>query len=822
MPSTFQLTVLFLASRVLSSWISLYVCLMLILTGCEPAPEAELVDTLSSETRTEWAHTNALIDEQSPYLLQHAHNPVNWYPWGDAAFAKARAENKPIFLSVGYSTCYWCHVMEKESFEDEAVAAVLNEHFIAIKVDREERPDIDGQYMLATQLGTGQGGWPNSVWLTPDGKPWMAGTYFSKAKFINLLEQLALIWKTRQAEMEAEADRLSAAMVKAASSPSGVEGKINAGLIKAGLTSLLENFDAQLGGFGEAPKFPPHDTLALITQEYRENADPKLLVILQKTLDAMWLGGIHDHIGGGFHRYSTDAQWLLPHFEKMLYDNAQLMRAYTEGFLLTGEPRYREAVEEIYTWLVREMTAPGGAFYSAIDAGEVGAEGETQVWQRAAIDSVLGANAGAEFAKYYNIKPSGNFIEQRTQQRTGENIPHLRQPIETLALEDLIHPSELAQRLKTQREQLLVARLKRPQAHTDDKILTSWNGLMIGALAYAGKTFKDARYNEAAKRAANFILEEMTDEAGGLLRTYRNGTAKLPGYLDDYAYFTQGVLELYHSTQSPQWLEIANRLAQQLMSAFEDSAKGGFFYTSTTHEDLILRSKNIGGGGNLPDANGVTVLTLLDLAQLKQAPHFASAAEKALKSLSGLMQRSPAAAQQLLLATRQYLKAPELDLANAGMNDNNEKTGNGFLARATANALEIEASVAPLSLKAGSKAQITVTLTIQEGWYLYGQNPAVDFLIPTEILAKASTGLTVRAIKSPAPEEKMDPLLGQKLRTYAGKIVFSIPIEVAENCKPGYQTVELTIVSQACGNGTCLAPETTRLPLQLTIKPDTE
>jgi uncharacterized protein YyaL (SSP411 family) len=793
---------------------------LLILAGCGPAPKTEVVDTSAQESEKKWAHTNALINEQSPYLLQHAHNPVNWYPWGEAAFAKARAENKPIFLSVGYSTCYWCHVMEKESFEDEAVAAVLNEHFIAIKVDREERPDIDGQYMLATQLGTGQGGWPNSVWLTPEGKPWMAGTYFSKEKFINLLEQLALIWKTRQAEMEAEANRLSAAMVKAASSPSGVEGKLNAGLIQAGLASLLEDYDAQLGGFGGAPKFPPHDTLALLAQEYRETANPELLIILKKTLDAMWLGGIHDHIGGGFHRYSTDAQWLLPHFEKMLYDNAQLMRAYTEGFRLTGEPRYHEAVEEIYTWLVREMTAPGGAFYSAIDAGEVGAEGETQVWHRAAIDSVLGVTAGKEFAKYYNIKPSGNFIEQRTQQRTGENIPHLLQPIEALALEDLIDPSELAKRLKTQREQLLVARLKRPQAHTDDKILTSWNGLMIGALAHAGKTFDDARYTKAATRAANFILEKMTNEAGELLRTYRNGTAKLPGYLDDYAYFTQGVLELYHSTQSQQWLEKANRLAEQLISSFEDRSKGGFYYTSTTHEDLILRSKNIGGGGNLPDANGVTVLTLLDLAQLKQATHFAHAAERALQSLSGLMQRSPAAAQQLLLATRQYLNAPELDLT--GTTDSDMETGDGLVARATANALEIEASVSPLPLKAGSKAQITVTLTVQEDWYLYGKNPAVDFLIPTEVLAKASSGLIVRSVKSPPPEEKMDPLLGQKLRTYSGEIDFLVSIEVAENCKPGDQLIELIIVSQACGNGTCLAPQTTRLPIQLKIVPDAE
>jgi uncharacterized protein YyaL (SSP411 family) len=793
---------------------------LLILAGCGPAPKTEFTDATVQENEKIWAHTNALIHEQSPYLLQHAHNPVNWYPWGEAAFEKARVENKPIFLSVGYSTCYWCHVMEKESFEDETVAAVLNEHFIAIKVDREERPDIDGQYMLATQLGTGQGGWPNSVWLTPEGKPWMAGTYFSKAKFINLLEQLALIWKTRQAEMEAEADRLSAAMVKAASAPSGTEGKLNAGLIQAGLASLLEDYDAQLGGFGDAPKFPPHDTLALIAQEYREHKNPELLMILQKTLDAMWLGGIHDHIGGGFHRYSTDAKWLLPHFEKMLYDNAQLMRAYTEGFSLTGEPRYHEAVEEIYTWLVREMTAPGGAFYSAIDAGEVGAEGETQVWHRAAIDSALGATTGAEFAKYYNIKPNGNFIEQRTQQRTGENIPHLLQPIEALALEDLIDPIELAKRLKTQREKLLVARLKRPQAHTDDKILTSWNGLMIGALAHAGKTFNDARYTEAAARAANFILEKMTNETGGLLRTYRDGIAKLPGYLDDYAYFTQGVLELYHSTQSQQWLETANRLAEQIISSFEDSAKGGFYYTSTTHEDLILRSKNIGGGGNLPDANGVSVLTLLDLAQLKQAPHFARAAERALQSLSGLMQRSPAAAQQLLLATRQYLNAPQLVLDSANTDHNNAKIDDGHLARATANALKIEASVSPLPLKAGSKAQITVTLTVQEGWYLYGKNPAVDFLIPTEVIAKASSGLIVRSVESPTPEEKMDPLLGQKLRTYSGKIDFLVSIEVSENCNPGDQSIELIIVSQACGNGTCLAPQTTHLPIQLKIIAD--
>ncbi|KKK78929.1 hypothetical protein LCGC14_2838620, partial [marine sediment metagenome] len=329
-------------------------------------------------------HTNHLIHETSPYLLQHAHNPVNWYPWGPEALAKARKEDKPIFLSIGYSTCYWCHVMEKQSFETEEVAKILNEHFIAIKVDREERPDIDEQYMLATQLVTGRGGWPNSVWLTPDGRPWMAGTYFPKAQFMRILETLWGHWKNRRKEVEQQADQLAQAIRRVGEGrgifqPGSDAGPADQKMIDNAVAEYKRAFD-ESGGFSRAPKFPPHGVLRVLIHEYRRTSDEALLRMITRTLDAMWLGGMHDHVGGGFHRYSTDSAWLLPHFEKMLYDNAQLMRAYTDGYLLSGFPRYREAVEDIFHWVQSEMTSPEGGFYSAIDSGEVGKEGETYVW----------------------------------------------------------------------------------------------------------------------------------------------------------------------------------------------------------------------------------------------------------------------------------------------------------------------------------------------------------------------------------------------------------------------------------------------------------
>ncbi|MGD0094035.1 MAG: thioredoxin domain-containing protein, partial [Planctomycetota bacterium] len=416
----------------------------------------------------EHKHTNELIRETSPYLLQHAHNPVNWHAWNPETLAQAQKEDKPIFLSVGYSTCYWCHVMEKDSFEDEEVAKALNKDFIAIKVDREERPDIDEQYMLATQLVTGRGGWPNSLWLMPDGRPFMAGTYFPKAQFLQVLETIARVWKEKRREVEQQAGELARAIrqtegARGLLQPGPDAGPADQKLVDNAVAEYTNMFDAEHGGFGMAPKFPPHGVLSVLIHEYRRTEDKALLRMVTRTLDAIWLGGIHDHLGGGFHRYSTDSVWLLPHFEKMLYDNAQLMRAYTDGYALSGVPRYREAVEDIFRWVQNEMTAPQGGFYSALDSGEVGKEGEAYVWRYKEAVEALGTGDAALFAEVYNLKEKGNFSEEATGEQPGSNIIHLKRPLADIATARGESPELFQARMAALRAKLLARRQTRAQ-----------------------------------------------------------------------------------------------------------------------------------------------------------------------------------------------------------------------------------------------------------------------------------------------------------------------------------------------------------------------
>ncbi len=627
-------------------------------SGAPHSSLAQAQEAASKSSGESHPYTNFLIHESSPYLLQHAHNPVNWHPWGEEAFAKAKLENKPIFLSIGYSTCYWCHVMEVESFEDPEVAAVINEHFVAIKVDREERPDIDEQYMVATQLLTQHGGWPNSVWLTPEGKPWMAGTYFPKKQFISVLDQLNEIWNTRRADVDKQAESISEAtkQIGEPASTANTQPQLTPELIQRATQQLLARFDSERGGFHGAPKFPPHSALRLLIQQYRDTSDKALLEPIAKTLDAMWLGGIHDHIGGGFHRYSTDTQWLLPHFEKMLYDNAQLMEVYADGFEITGQPRYSDAVADIYAWVEREMTSPQGAFYSALDSGEVGKEGEAYVWTQQRLRETLNPGELKMFTEIYHIEPNGNFTEESTGEQTGANIPHRTESLEALAQQPEVTIETLKSKLAAIRAKLLSERLTWPQPHKDDKVLTSWNGLMIGSLAHAGQLLNEPRYVKSAERAAEFILNNMVRD-GKLLRTFRDGQAKLPGYLDDYAYFTQGLVELNKATGDARWLDQAKTFANDMIAGFEDQRHGGFFFTTEEHEELLVRSKHLGGGGNMPNPNGVAAQVLVELFQLTGDENYRDASRRTLESLASMMEGQPAASEDLLLATSRLLSS---------------------------------------------------------------------------------------------------------------------------------------------------------------------
>lgn len=601
-------------------------------------------------------HTNQLVHETSPYLLQHAHNPVNWHPWGDEAFEKARKEGKPIFLSVGYSTCYWCHVMERESFERDDVAAILNKHYIAIKVDREELPDVDEQYMLATQLVAGRGGWPNSVWLTPDGKPWMAGTYFPREQFKQILTRLANVWDTQREQVEQQADKLSQAIRKVSNANSGPRRqKVDQSLVDQSVATIRASFDRQHAGFGDAPKFPPHSALRLLFHECRRTNDPELLQIITDTLDAMARGGIRDHVGGGFHRYATDRKWFLPHFEKMLYDNAQLLRIYTDGYLLTGDERFRAVVEEIFRWTSREMTAPSGAFYSALDSESHGEEGRFYVWRYDEVLRVLGAEPGRLFADVYGFQAQGNWVEEATRQRPGTNIPYLPDSIADVAQERNLNLAELQSELEQARTQLLAIRNHRNKPHRDDKTLASWNGLMISSLAYAGRNLDEPRYVAAAAGAAQFVLGTMRDDDRRLLRTFRDGQAKQPGYLDDYAYFVDGLLELHASTGQEAYLQHAIELSNIMLRDFEDRRNHGFYFSSDQHDELLMRSKNLLGGGNLPSPNGTAAQVLLQLGQRTGDPRFTDAARRTLQSLGDLVRRSPRGNEILALAVAQLL-----------------------------------------------------------------------------------------------------------------------------------------------------------------------
>ncbi len=766
----------------------------------------------SSDERPSGEHpyTNLLIHETSPYLLQHAHNPVNWHPWGEEAFQKAKREGKPIFLSVGYSTCYWCHVMEVESFEDEEVAAILNRHFIAIKVDREELPDVDEQYMLATQLVTSRGGWPNSVWLTPDGKPWMAGTYFPKKQFIAVLRQLAGIWENRREEVNRQADALSRAISRIATGThTETLVELNETLVMQAVSVLKQNFDARQGGFGSAPKFPPHGTLRLLMRQYRDTGDQSLLEPITKTLDAMWLGGMHDHIGGGFHRYSTDARWLLPHFEKMLYDNAQLMRVYTDGYLITQEPRYRQAVEDIFRWVRREMTSPDGAFYSAIDSGEVGKEGDSYVWNVDEVRKVLGPGDAKLFLDAYNMTESGNFTEEASGKQLGTNIPHLVRPIEVIARQRSEDPAAFAERLAAMREKLLIRRQTWPQPHKDDKILTSWNGLMIASLAYAGRQLDEPRYTEAAARAATFILNTMFRD-GTLLRTYREGTAKQPGYLDDYAYFTEALIELHLATGEDRWLKRAQQLAATLLDEFQDKRGGGFFFTTDAHQDLLVRSKNLGGGGNMPDANGVAAQVLLRLTALTGEPRYAAAATRALESMAGIVKQNPHGNEHLLLAMADRLRNESGVPAAVTTADAHERV----------DPVTIQVYASHLHVRPGQRLEIAVAIDIDEGWHLYGENPNANFLIPSSISIKNASGLTAGEVTVPEPHQIVDPVLKQRLNTYTGRVWFRAGVTVAETAEPGPVPLELVVKTQACDESRCLPPQSTTLRLPLRIDPD--
>lgn len=556
---------------------------------------------MSLEIDHKW--TNKLINEKSPYLLQHAHNPVDWYPWGGEAFARAVAEDKPIFLSIGYSTCHWCHVMERESFEDEKVARILNKSFIAIKVDREERPDVDHIYMSVCQALTGHGGWPLTIIMTPERKPFYAGTYFPKNSrggypgIIEILDRIQRTWKSEKAVLLESSERIMEHMNKEFEDD-GL-GEVNKAAIEAAYAGFGRSFDKTYGGFGTAPKFPTPHNLMFLLRYYKQTGNENALQMVEKTLESMYRGGMYDHLGFGFARYSTDAKWLVPHFEKMLYDNALLAIVYLEAFQATRKQAYQQVAEQIFEYVLRDMTSPEGGFYSAEDADSEGVEGKFYVWTPTEVAEVLGEGSAKEFCRVYDIKEKGNF--------EGKNIPNV--------IENKMPFEMLTQANIEERRKLFQHREKRIHPYKDDKILTAWNGLMIAALAYGARVLNNDRYKAAAEAAVSFIQSKLIREDGRLMARYRDGETAHVGYLDDYAFFIWGLIELYQAGFDIKHLKLAVGLNEDMIKYFGDEGKGGYFIYGNDSEQLIARPKEVYDGA-MPSGNSVAALNLLRLGRL--------------------------------------------------------------------------------------------------------------------------------------------------------------------------------------------------------------
>lgn len=607
-------------------------------------------------------YANHLAGEKSPYLLQHASNPVNWYPWGEEAFQRARQEEKPIFLSIGYATCHWCHVMAHESFEDEDVAELLNRNFIAIKLDREERPDVDMVYMAVCQRLTGSGGWPLSIFMTNEGNPFFAGTYFSKHSrvgmpgFMDILNRIAATWKSDRELLIKESSKITYE-IQSLEHPKTHTQFLNEETLKQGYLNLEGSFDPKWGGFGRAPKFPIPHQLTFLLRWYKRSHNARALDMVEKTLDAMRQGGLFDQIGFGFHRYSVDQKWLVPHFEKMLYDQAQLAMAYIEVYQITGKKRFEHVAREIFTYVLRDMTSPEGGFYCAEDADSEGKEGLFYLWTPKEVNGHLGGDAGNLVCSFYNITEAGNFEE-------GFSIPHISTPLAGFASEIGMDSAKFENLLNNARSKLFDIRRKRIHPLKDDKILTSWNGLMIAALAKGYQALGDQEYIRAAGKAADFILKNLRTKDGKLLHRYRHGDAAYSGFLDDYAFLVWGLIELHEATFEVSYLDEALALNSAMLDMFWDEQNGGLYFSGKENESLIIKTKDLYDGA-IPSGNAVAALNLLRLGRMTGNVALEKKAEQLIGAASGTVRTYPASYTQLLGAV-DFLIGPSREIVIAG------------------------------------------------------------------------------------------------------------------------------------------------------------
>ncbi|MBI2970413.1 MAG: DUF255 domain-containing protein [Gammaproteobacteria bacterium] len=758
----------------------------------EPVIKSAQKDPAISRGDTTVEGRNHLAGEMSPYLLMHADNPVHWFAWGEAAFAKARAEDKPIFLSIGYTTCYWCHVMERESFSSQEVAALLNEHFVSIKVDREERPDVDEIYMTAVQMMGQRGGWPLSMFLTPDLQPFFGGTYFPKEHFMTLLANLNQAWEEHRRDIDDFAGRLETALGRMGSSEAAaIPGNQVAALVA---DRLRDAFDAQYGGFGNAPKFPQPANLEFLLSHYERNGDRRDLEMVTRTLDAMARGGIYDQVGRGFHRYSTDDYWRVPHFEKMLYDNAQLLHLYARAHALSGEPRYRVIAMEIAEFVERVMTGPDGLFYSAIDSETDHEEGLYYVWRRAEIRDALTEEEFRIAEAAWGLDREPFFDGRYVLYWPGD----YGQAAETLKLE----VSVLFERLAPVRDKLLAHRQRRKMPLIDDKVITAWNGLMIEALAYAGRVLEEPELVARARRAAQALLATLRTESG-LKHVYRKNTVKLDAYLDDYAATILALEELHRASGGSEWLAAAELIADEMIGRLWDAKAGGFFYAPGNVENLLVRSK-AGYDGAIPSGPSLSVQALTGLVVLGK-PKYLGYAAGTLKANAAELERVPFALVAMVEGLADYHEAGlPLQLAMPAVPPQTEVVSGAAQNLSSAGYVDMRVQ-SPADQK--PMRNFEVALNVAKGWHINANPASLEFLIPTSISARQGDIPLELDTEYPAGHI-MDIGLEEPIAVYSGTVRVPATVKPAVE-EPGIAGADIVVTArvQACNDtGRCLLP----------------
>ncbi len=759
---------------------------------------------------------NRLARESSPYLRQHAQNPVDWYPWGEEAFEKARRENRPVFLSIGYSSCHWCHVMERECFENEEIARALNERWVSIKVDREERPDIDDVYMTAVQLTSGRGGWPLSAFLLPDKRPFFAGTYFppddrhGRPGFLTVLTRLEAAWRERRADLESGAAELAEEVAAASGLPArGAPEPLSASLLGLLGGALTRLFDTAHGGFGDAPKFPPHLALAWLLRR-GAGGDAAALGMAQATLDAMASGGIHDHLGGGFHRYSTDARWLLPHFEKMLTDNAQLLGLYARAYAFRGDETYARVARSTGDYLLRELHGEEGGFFAGTDADSEGEEGRFFVWDPNEIREVLGEEEGEYFCEWYGVREGGNFIEEASGRSTGASILHLSKRI----------PSDAESRLKPLREKLLAARSRRVPPSLDDKRVAGWNALAVSGLAVAAAALSEPRYLEAARAGARFLLEKCRDAEGRLQRTWKDGVAKIPSFLEDEAFLAHALLDLEDEDiegGSGVWRGEAAAAITSMRARFGRRDGPGFTFSGDGNEKLLVNGRDLFDKAT-PSASGAAAWALARLALKTGDRALAREAREAVEEVTWLMARSPHGTESWFFALETLLEFEEkhglLPLAGAGEVRRHAvgQDQGGFSSKVNAAAawdapVRVEGVAVEARVPRGEKGVIRLRISVAPDWHLQGPDGL-------RVDAWAGSDFSFEEVPLPPPARLPD---STREAGWFGTIEANLSFSVSRKASKGMKEANVRVIYRPCGEGVCRPEEVLSLTVPVEV-----